>query len=59
MGASSLPYATGVVVGAVSGHGGPHGEFAYRMMFAAIAAPLAVGLLLYLRVKDAKPSGGR
>jgi len=56
IGASALPYVTGLVVGAASGATGPYSEAAYRLVFATIAAPLAIGLLLYLRAKDVRPS---
>lgn len=56
VGAAVLPWATGVVIGAVATPGAPYPEHAYRLVFATIAAPLFVGLLLYLRVRDVKPS---
>ena len=58
IGAGSLPYLTGIVVGAASGARGPYPESAYRLAFVAIAVPLAVGLAFYLRARDAKPSRG-
>jgi hypothetical protein len=60
-GAASLPYVTGLVIGASTGlssAGGPYPEHAYRLVFAAIAIPLAIGLAFYLRARDAKPSQG-
>lgn len=59
IGAASLPYVTGVVVGASSGPsaaGGAYPEHAYRLVFAAIAIPLAICLAFYLRARDVKPS---
>lgn len=61
VGAAALPWITGAVIGYASGPRGPHPEFAYRLIFATIAALLAAGLVVYLRVRDVKPSdpGGR
>jgi predicted MFS family arabinose efflux permease len=56
IGAASLPYATGLVVGASSGPGGSYPELAYRLVFATIAASLAAGLAFYLQARDVKPS---
>ncbi|MSQ55393.1 MAG: MFS transporter [Betaproteobacteria bacterium] len=56
IGSASLPYFTGMVIGALSVEGAAYPAHAYRMAFAAIAAPLAIGLLFYLRAQDAKPS---
>ena len=58
IGAATLPYATGIVVGAASAGGEPYPEHAYRLAFLAIALPLAGGLALYLRARDSKPSRG-
>ncbi len=59
IGSASLPYVTGLVVGAYASEGSGYPEHAYRMAFAAIAAPLALGLLVYLGAKDLKPSSMR
>jgi MFS family permease len=56
IGAAVLPWATGGVIGMVATPGTPYPEIAYRLVFATIAAPLFVGLLLYLGVRDVKPS---
>ena len=58
IGAATLPYVTGIVVGAASSGGEPYPEHAYRLAFLAIALPLAGGLALYLRARDSKPSRG-
>jgi MFS family permease len=59
IGAAVLPWATGGVIGMVATQGAPYPEIAYRLVFATIAVPLFVGLLLYLRVRDVKPSHAR
>ena len=58
IGASILPYATGLVVGAAADGATRYPEHAYRLAFATIAVPLALGLACYLRARDAKPSQG-
>lgn len=58
VGAAALPWILGAVVGYASGPAGPHPEHAYRLVFATIAALLALGLLFFLRVRDVKPSEG-
>lgn len=58
-GAAALPWITGAVMGYSSGAHGPHPELAYRLVFATIAALLAIVLVLYLRVEDVKPSQRR
>jgi len=56
LGAGSLPYVTGLVVGAAGGEGSAHPEIAYRLAFATIGAALAAGLAFYLRARDVRPS---
>ncbi len=54
-GSALLPILTGLIIGAVSGDAAVRPEIAYRLAFAAIAACLAAGLLVYLTAHDAKP----
>jgi len=56
VGAAALPWITGAVIGFASGPRGPHPESTYRLIFATIAVLLAAGLVLYLKVRDVKPS---
>jgi len=58
-GAAALPWITGAVMGFASGPHSPHAESAYRLVFALIAALLAVVLVFYLKVEDVKPSQRR
>jgi MFS family permease len=58
-GLTVLPLITGVIVGAFPAQGAAAPEIAYRAAFGTIGALLALGLLIYLTAKDAKPSAGR
>ncbi len=54
-GSALLPIATGWILGGFALAPGRYPEGGYRVVFAVIAAALAVGLAIYLRVRDAKP----
>lgn len=58
-GLTALPLVTGVIVGAFPATGAAAPEIAYRAAFGTIGALLALGLLIYLTAKDAKPSAER
>jgi predicted MFS family arabinose efflux permease len=54
-GSALLPIATGWILGGFALAPGHYPEAGYRLVFAVIAAALGLGLLVYLRARDAKP----
>lgn len=58
LGCALLPIMTGLIPGMFPGSGPGYSVEAYRWIFAAIAASLAAGLLVYLTAKDVRPSEG-
>ena len=57
LGAAGLPILTGFIPGLVGSTENGYAPDAYRLIFAALAASLAVGLVIYLRwARDIRPS---